>query len=58
MWGDEPQLQAFRERLTLLLEAHQQELNPQTVTASEGDVLFRQGDPVDTLMLLNKSSLH
>lgn len=54
MWGDEPQLQAFRERLTLLLEAHQQELNPQTVTASEGDVLFRQGDPVDTLMLLNK----
>ena len=28
MWGDEPQLQAFRERLRLLLDAHQQELNP------------------------------
>ena len=26
MWGDEPQLQAFRERLKLLLVAHQQEL--------------------------------
>ena len=25
MWGDEPQLQAFRERLKLLLEAQQQE---------------------------------
>ena len=52
MWGDEPQLQAFRERLKVLLEAHQQELNPQWLKASAGDVLFRQGEPVDTLLLL------
>ncbi len=31
MWGDEPQLQAFRERLKPLLVAHQQELNPEQV---------------------------
>lgn len=57
MWGDEPQLHAFRERLKLLLEAHQQELNPRPVTAKEGDVLFRQGDPVDTLMLLTSGKV-
>ena len=57
MWGDEPQLQAFRERLKLLLEAHQQELNPNPVTAAEGDVLFRQGDSVDTLLLLTSGKV-
>ena len=54
MWGDEPQLQAFRERLKLLLVAHQQELNPEKVIAAEGDVLFHQGDSVETLMLLTQ----
>ena len=54
MWGDEPQLQAFRERLKLLLAAHQQELNPEKVIAAEGDVLFHQGDSVETLMLLTQ----
>jgi|TARA_Y100000589_G_scaffold209779_1_gene197845 CRP-like cAMP-binding protein len=54
MWGDEPQLQSFRERLKLLLVAHQQELNPKTVLAVEGDVLFHQGDSVKTLMLLTR----
>ena len=57
MWGDEPQLQAFRERLKLLLEAHQQELNPKRITAAEGDVLFRQGEPVDTLLLLTSGKV-
>lgn len=57
MWGDEPQLLAFRERLKLLLEAHQQELNPTPITAKEGSVLFRQGDPVDTLMLLTSGKV-
>lgn len=57
MWGDEPQLQAFRERLKLLLEAHQQELNPKRINAAEGDVLFRQGDPVDTLLLLTSGKV-
>ena len=54
MWGDEPQLQAFRERLKLLLVTHQQELNPEKVIAAEGDVLFHQGDSVETLMLLTQ----
>ena len=54
MWGDEPQLQAFRERLKLLLVAHQQELNPEKVVATEGDVLFHQADSVETLMLLTQ----
>jgi CRP-like cAMP-binding protein len=54
MWGDEPQLQALRERLKLLLVSHQQELSPETVIASEGDILFRQGEPVETLLLLMK----
>ena len=54
MWGDEPQLQAFRERLKLLLVAHQQELNPEKVIAAEGDVLFHQGNSVETLMLLTQ----
>ena len=53
MWGDEPQLEAFRERLKVLLEAHEQDLNPQVITAEEGTVLCRQGEPVDTLMLLS-----
>ncbi|QNJ07317.1 cyclic nucleotide-binding-like protein [Synechococcus sp. MEDNS5] len=57
MWGDEPQLQAFRERLKLLLEAHQQELNPKRINAAEGDVLFRQGEPVDTLLLLTSGKV-
>lgn len=57
MWGDEPQLEAFRERLKLLLEVHQQELNPRPVTAKEGDVLFHQGDPVDTLLLLTSGKV-
>ena len=35
MWGDEPQLEAFRERLKVLLEAHEQDLNPQVITADE-----------------------
>lgn len=52
MWGDEPQLNAFRERVKLLLDAHQDELNPQRMVVDAGDVLFRQGDPVSTLMLL------
>ena len=55
MWGDEPQLEAFRERLKVLLEAHEQDLNPQIITAEEGTVLCRQGEPVDTLMLLRKA---
>ena len=54
MWGDEPQLQAFRERLKLLLIAHQQELNPEQIVAAEGDILFHQGDSVETLMLLTQ----
>ena len=57
MWGDEPQLQAFRERLKLLLVTHQQELNPEQVAASEGDILFRQGDSVETLMLLTQGRI-
>ena len=52
MWGDEPQLQAFRERLKLLLVAHQQELNPERIVAAEGDIMFHQGKSVETLMLL------
>ena len=52
MWGDEPQLQAFRERLKILLVAHQQELNPEKLIAAEGDILFHQGESVETLMLL------
>jgi len=35
MWGDEPQLEAFRERLKVLLEAHEQDLNPQVITADK-----------------------
>ena len=54
MWGDEPQLQAFRERLKLLLIAHQQELNPEQIVAAEGDILFHQGESVETLMLLTQ----
>jgi len=54
MWGDEPQLQAFRERLKLLLVAHQQELNPEKIFADEGDILFHQGESVETLMLLTE----
>ena len=54
MWGDEPQLQAFRERLKLLLVAHQQELNPERIVAAEGDILFHQGESVERLMLLTQ----
>ena len=35
----------------------QQEFSPQKVTAAEGEVLFRQGESVETLMLLTHGSV-
>ena len=38
--------------MNLLLDAHQQQLNPKELIANEGDVLSHQGDSVEVLMLL------
>ena len=55
MWGDEPQLQAFRERLRLLLDAHQQKTQSENVQAPEEcRSLSEQDEPVETLMLLTE----
>ncbi|CAK6690207.1 hypothetical protein BBFGKLBO_00772 [Synechococcus sp. CBW1107] len=57
MWGDEPQLKVVRERMKLLLDIHHDELAPVVRHAAIGDLVMRQGEPADSLMLLTKGKV-
>ncbi len=57
MWGDEPELAVVRERMKLLLEIHAGELEPITREAPMGELLMRQGEPADKLMLLTRGKV-
>jgi CRP-like cAMP-binding protein len=52
MWGDEPQLKVVRERMKLLLDIHHDELAPVQRQAAVGELVMRQGEPAESLMLL------
>ncbi len=57
MWGDEPQLKVVRERIKLLLKIHHDELKPISRLAAAGELLMRQGEPADSLMLLTRGKV-
>ncbi|MCP9800307.1 cyclic nucleotide-binding domain-containing protein [Synechococcus sp. RedBA-s] len=57
MWGDEPQLKVVRERMKLLLEIHHHELAPVLRQAAVGELVMRQGEPADSLMLLTRGKV-
>jgi CRP-like cAMP-binding protein len=57
MWGDEPQLKVVRERMKLLLDIHHEELAPVRRQADVGELLMRQGQTADSLMLLTRGKV-
>lgn len=57
MWGDEAELKVVRERMKLLLDIHRQELAPTRRIASEGELLMRQGEPAERLILLTRGKV-
>lgn len=57
MWGIESQRTLVRERLKLLLEAHNSEINPVEFEAAPGEVLLRQGTPANQILLLTQGSV-
>ncbi|MEB3266087.1 MAG: cyclic nucleotide-binding domain-containing protein [Cyanobacteriota bacterium] len=52
MWGDQAPTQPVRDRMKLLLEIHQRELQPRERTAEPGELLLAQGQPADRVLLL------
>jgi CRP-like cAMP-binding protein len=52
MWGDELPTRSVRERLKLLLDSHRHDLRPRPREVQPGDLLLRQGEPADRLVLL------
>ena len=57
MWGIESQRQLVRERMKLLLAAHDCEIVPVEITAQPGELLMRQGAPAKRVLLLTKGSV-
>ena len=57
MWGIESQRQIVRERMKLLLAAHDSEIVPVEVTAQPGELLMRQGAPAEQVLLLTEGSV-
>lgn len=57
MWGDEPQLKVVRERMKLLLDIHHEELAPVRRLVASGELIMRQGDPAESLMLLTSGKV-
>ena len=52
MWGIESQRSIVRERLKLLLAAHNNEIVPIEIQAAPGELLLRQGTPSEQVLLL------
>ena len=57
MWGMESQRRLVRERMKLLLEAHDSEIEPVELTAEPGELLLRQGEPAKRILLLTEGSV-
>lgn len=57
MWGIESQRQLVRERMKLLLAAHDSEIVPVEITAQPGELLMRQGAPAKRVLLLTEGSV-
>lgn len=57
MWGMESQRRLVRERMKLLLEAHDSEIEPVELTAAPGELLLRQGEPAKRILLLTEGSV-
>ena len=57
MWGFESQRTIVRERMKLLLAAHNSEIAPEPFTAEPGDLLLEQGASAERLLLLTEGSV-
>ena len=57
MWGIESQDSLVRERMKLLLAAHDSELVPVEISAEPGELLLRQGAPAEQVLLLTKGTV-
>lgn len=57
MWGIETQRSIVRERMKLLLAAHDSEIVPVEISALPGELLLRQGAPADQVLLLTEGTV-
>ena len=57
MTGVDSQLQAVRERLRHLMQTHQQQLDAQQLTIQQGELVIRQGDRANAVMLVERGRL-
>ena len=51
------ELDGMRSRLRLLLDTHRQQLSPTVLHPKPGAIVIRQGQPAESLLLVNKGSL-
>lgn len=57
MWGIETQRTIVRERMKLLLAAHDSNIVADTFEVASGSLLMRQGDPAERVLLLTKGTV-
>lgn len=57
MWGIETQRTMVRERMKLLLAAHDSDIVTETFNAEAGELLLRQGEPAKRVLLLTAGSV-
>lgn len=57
MWGIDSQRTLVRERMKLLLAAHDSEIVPVELHAAPGELLLKQGAPAERILLLTKGSV-
>lgn len=57
MWGIETQRSIVRERMKLLLAAHDSEIVPVEFRAEPGELLLRQGAPAKRVLLLTEGTV-
>jgi CRP/FNR family cyclic AMP-dependent transcriptional regulator len=57
MWGMESQRSVVRERMKLLLAAHDREIAPVEILAAPGELLLRQGTPAEQVLLLSEGTV-
>lgn len=57
MWGIESQRNLVRERMKLLLAAHNSEIVPVDIRAQPGELLLRQGAPAEQVLLLTQGTV-
>lgn len=57
MWGIETQRTIVRERMKLLLAAHDSNIVADTFEAAADSLLMRQGDPAERVLLLTKGTV-